>query len=108
MTPNPYPLLLAEFSPGLNGPTLLVTAILVLIAWSLRWVYLDAEARGKQGWMVALLVLLTKWPLSLLLWMASRPDLPPRQLANEQNKCVNCQTPIEHSRHLCAHCASLK
>jgi hypothetical protein len=107
MISNQHPLILAEFSPGLNGVTLLGIVILSLIAWSLYWVYSDAEARGKQGWLVALLVILCKWPLSLLLWMASRPDLPPHQLRNAQNKCVNCKTPIEHGRHLCDRCKSL-
>jgi hypothetical protein len=49
--------------------------ILGLLIWSLVWVYRDAEARGKPGWAVSLLVLLLKWPISLLLWIVFRPQL---------------------------------
>ncbi|MDX5346718.1 MAG: hypothetical protein LPJ89_01350 [Hymenobacteraceae bacterium] len=42
--------------------------------WSIIWAYNDAEARGKPGWAVALLVALFSWPLSLLLWVIFRPD----------------------------------
>ena len=45
-----------------------------LLLWSLVWVYRDAEARGKPGWAVALVVLVLKWPISLLLWMIFRPQ----------------------------------
>lgn len=48
--------------------------VLALLVWSLVWVYRDAEARGKSGWLVSLLVLIVKWPVSLLLWIAIRPD----------------------------------
>jgi len=49
--------------------------ILGLIVWSIVWVYRDAEARGKPGWAVALMVLFLKWPISLLLWITFRPQL---------------------------------
>lgn len=54
---------------------LLMVSLLSLLVTSLVWVYHDAEKRGKPGWVVALLVLLLKWPLSLLLWLAFRPEL---------------------------------
>ena len=46
-----------------------------LLIWSLIWVYQDAEARGKPGWVVSLLVLLLKWPISLLAWLVFRPEI---------------------------------
>jgi hypothetical protein len=53
---------------------ILVLLFLGLFIWSLVWVYSDAERRGKSGCLVVLLVLLSSWPISLLLWMVSRPD----------------------------------
>lgn len=57
-------------------------AVVALFVYSLIWAYADAEARGKPGWLVALMVLLLAWPGSLVLWMVVRPDdvgLPPRK-----------------------------
>ncbi len=45
-----------------------------LMIWSLIWVYGDAEKRGKSGCLVALLVFLLSWPVSLLLWVVFRPE----------------------------------
>jgi hypothetical protein len=53
---------------------ILVLLFLGLLIWSLVWVYSDAERRGKSGCLVVLLVLLSSWPISLLLWIVSRPD----------------------------------
>ncbi|HYU32459.1 MAG TPA: hypothetical protein VEW48_09870 [Thermoanaerobaculia bacterium] len=50
------------------------TIVLALMIWSLVWVYSDAEARGKPGYLVALLVFLLNWPISLLLWLVVRPE----------------------------------
>ncbi len=107
MISNQHLLILAESSPELVTPTLLAIFIFCLLAWSLGWVYTDAEARGKNGCLISLLVFLISWPISLLVWMAFRPDLPTRQQRNAQSKCVNCKTPIEHGRHLCDRCKSL-
>jgi hypothetical protein len=49
--------------------------ILGLLIWSLIWVYGDAEKRGKPGCLVALLVFLLEWPISLLVWLVFRPDI---------------------------------
>lgn len=53
---------------------ILVLLFLGLLICSLVWVYSDAERRGKSGCLVVLLVLLSSWPISLLLWIVSRPD----------------------------------
>ncbi len=45
-----------------------------LLIWSLVWVHNDAEKRGKPGCLVAFLVFLISWPLSLLLWLLFRPE----------------------------------
>jgi uncharacterized membrane protein len=48
--------------------------IVVLLVWSLVWVYNDAEERGKSGCLVVLLVFLLSWPVSLLAWIVFRPE----------------------------------
>ena len=48
---------------------------LVLYVWSIIWAYRDAERRGKPGWLVALLVALLSWPVSLLVWIVFRPGI---------------------------------
>jgi hypothetical protein len=53
---------------------LIVGAVLLLS--SLIWVHADAQARGKRGWLVAALVLLLAWPVSLFGWYLLRPELP--------------------------------
>ncbi len=51
-----------------------VLGMLVYIG-SIVWAYRDAERRGKPGWLVALLVALLSWPLSLLVWVLFRPGI---------------------------------
>jgi hypothetical protein len=58
------------------------TIVLALMIWSLVWVYSDAEARGKSGFLVAFLVVLLNWPISLLLWLVVRPE-PRRRVLGE-------------------------
>jgi hypothetical protein len=48
---------------------------LILYVWSIIWSYRDAERRGKPGWLVALLVALLSWPLSLIIWVLFRPGI---------------------------------
>jgi hypothetical protein len=47
-----------------------------LLVWSLVWVCRDANERGKPGWLVALLCFLFSWPMSLVMWLVFRPELP--------------------------------
>ncbi|MFO8006224.1 MAG: hypothetical protein R6V05_00655 [Candidatus Brocadiia bacterium] len=49
-------------------------ALLLVYVWSVVWSYGDAEARGKPGCLVALLVALLSWPLGLILWVVFRPE----------------------------------
>lgn len=71
-----YSLLLAQASSSSAEAltVILVLLFLGLLIWSLVWVYGDAERRGKSGCVVVLLVLLSSWPVSLLLWIVSRPE----------------------------------
>ena len=73
MTPSPH--LLASISASDIGEWLLALVVLGLLVWSLRWVYADAEARGKDGCLVAVIVFLVCFPISLLVWLALRPKL---------------------------------
>jgi hypothetical protein len=54
---------------------LVALAGLILYIWSIIWSYRDAERRGKPGWLVALLVALLSWPLSLIIWVLFRPGI---------------------------------
>lgn len=54
--------------------------VLVVYIWSIVWSYKDAERRGKPGWLVALLVALISWPISLLVWLIFRPDSKQKQV----------------------------
>jgi hypothetical protein len=55
-----------------------IVIVVALMIWSLVWVYGDAEARGKSGCLVALLVFFLSWPISLLVWIVFRPEPPIR------------------------------
>jgi len=54
-------------------------AAVALYPASIIWAYMDAEARGKPGWALALLVAASPlfffigWPLGLLAWVVFRP-----------------------------------
>ena len=57
----------------------LVVPLMILVGlaawlWSGVWAARDAARRGKPGWLVGLLVLLIAWPVSLLVWIALRPE----------------------------------
>lgn len=55
-------------------PIVLVLAVGAIYFWSGAWAYNDARNRGKPPMIVALLVLLIAWPISLLVWIALRPE----------------------------------
>jgi hypothetical protein len=64
-----------DFFAGFGILWLVLGLIVVgLYIWSIVWAYNDGERRGKPGWLVALLVALVSWPLSLLIWLLFRPD----------------------------------
>lgn len=60
---------------GILLAVLLIILCLGILVWSLIWVYNDAEKRGKPGLLVALMVFLLSWPISLLVWIVFRPDV---------------------------------
>lgn len=78
-----FPLLQASSSSGLEWAIVaaIVVVGLVVLAlwvWSIIWVYNDAEKRGTNGVLVALLVALVSWPLGLIVWLILRPDVSHR------------------------------
>ncbi len=54
--------------------SIVVLVFAALWIWSIVWAYRDAERRGKSGVLVALVVALLSWPISLLLWLVIRPE----------------------------------
>ena len=57
----------------------------VLYVMSITWAARDAEARGKSGCLVAILVWLT-WPWGLLLWIVFRPAAPASAIQSRDDK----------------------
>lgn len=57
---------------------LLISAVLIWLGSGL-WIARDADKRGKPGGLVALLALLLCWPISLLVWIALRPEEKPAE-----------------------------
>ena len=68
---------LIEIHPAIA--ILLIMLMIWLIVKSLQWIYRDAEARGKNGSLVATLAFFISWPMSLLFWIAFRPELKARR-----------------------------
>ena len=50
-----------------------LSTIAVVYVGSIVWVYRDAKAQGRPGWVMAALVALFFWPISLAVWVFSRP-----------------------------------
>lgn len=47
---------------------------IAIYLWTGVLVYRDAKRRGKPPMLVSVLALLLVWPISLLVWIALRPD----------------------------------
>jgi len=63
---------------GSLGPLELVLIMLFLTvpaSWvlSMMWVAQDARQRGSNSYLVAFLVAVVAWPLSLIVWILIRP-----------------------------------
>jgi hypothetical protein len=91
-----------------SGDIILGVLVVGLILWSLIWVYNDAKARGKSGWLVTLLVMLVSWPFGLPVWIALRPEIKQvsaRALPRSLSLCVKCHAPAERGHRLCPACS---
>lgn len=56
----------------LNAAALVLTAFVCFVA--AIWAKTDGNARGKPGWLVALMVISTGIVPGLLIWLVFRPD----------------------------------
>jgi hypothetical protein len=67
-----------------------LVAIVVVGAYilSIFWSYGDAEARGKPGCAVALIVALLSWPIGLLVWVVFRPE--PKDSTEVRTASIRC------------------
>ena len=74
---SPASFKLGEFE--IHGPAILTIpffiAIIGFFIFSIIWIYKDSQKRNKNGFIAALFILLTGWPLSFLWWFWIRPSL---------------------------------
>jgi hypothetical protein len=70
-------LILMNYAPELTQEVInkgVFFAIMTIpFIWSLIWSYKDAKLRGKHPLLVALMIALTSWPASILVWLIFRP-----------------------------------
>ena len=62
-------------SPSSSFWSIVLLACAVLLTANVIWAYRDANARGRSGVLVALLVLLAPWPIGVVAWILLRPKL---------------------------------
>ena len=53
---------------------LLILGVPVLYVTSIVWAFRDAESRGTNGMLAAILVAVAIWPLSIVVWILIRPN----------------------------------
>lgn len=65
----------SSFFAGLGLISIIIGIVLVVfVVWSVIWAYYDASRRGKNPWLVALMVLFMVWPIGLIVWLMLRPQ----------------------------------
>lgn len=104
------------FSPGMfatripHGPGFMfIPAILVFIVWLVMtfWVFSDAEKRGMNGLLWALLVFFGHI-LALVVYLLVRNDqVKFAQLQNPSASCPACRKPLESGFAFCPHCGEV-
>ena len=88
-------------SLSLASVTLLILWIAVIV-----WVYRDAEQRGMNGVLWALLVFIGNL-IGLLIYLIVRSDnVPAVQTAKITHPCPNCQKPLAPHFVFCPHCGT--
>ena len=85
---------------------ILQVMLFALVAWSIWWGAQDAERRGKPGWLVGLLALLT-WPVGLAFWLVARPSIKRSgpALFQETIDCPKCGVKISAGLAECPNCS---
>jgi hypothetical protein len=96
------------------GPSILrfsfysIFSIALLIIWILVivWVYRDAERRGLNGVLWALLVLIGNI-IGLLIYLIVRSDgIPSRKVGPATQACPSCQKEVDSAFVFCPYCAA--
>ncbi len=96
------------------GPSLLrfsfysISSLALLIIWIfvIVWVYRDAERRGMNGVLWALLVLIGNI-IGLLIYLIVRSDsIPALKAGHETQECPSCQKQVDASFVFCPYCAA--
>lgn len=81
-------------------------ALLILWIFVIAWVYRDAERRGMNGVLWALLVFIGNL-IGLLIYLIVRSDtISAPKTAQDTQACPNCQKPVETGFTFCPHCGT--
>jgi len=94
--------------PSLRYSFYSVFSLVLLIIWILVivWVYRDAERRGMNGLLWALLVLIGNL-IGLIIYLIVRSDIVPAQRAAPAlQTCPKCQKQISTTYVFCPYCAA--
>jgi len=57
-----------------SGPGFGAILILILIGYSIYWIYKDASSRNRNPFLAVIFILTAGWPLSFLWWIWLRPS----------------------------------
>lgn len=110
------PFFFDEFA-GFLGLGLLICFIVILIPIILAiifaiWIYKDANKRGKEGIVWAIILLLVTLCLSFIgliiivvIWLVIRPPIggEPKSVSSDR-RCPNCGRPIPFDAKICPYC----
>ena len=94
--------------PSLRSTFYSVFSLVLLIIWILVivWVYRDAERRGMNGLLWALLVLIGNL-IGLIIYLIVRSDIAPAQRAAPAlQTCPKCQKQVSTTYAFCPYCAA--
>lgn len=99
---------IGRFVPTLRYSIYSIFSLVLLIIWILVivWVYRDAERRGMNGILWALLVLIGNL-IGLIIYLIVRSDIVPAQRAAPAlQTCPKCQKQISTAYVFCPYCAA--
>ena len=97
-----------HFGPSLIRLSNSIFSLALLIIWIfvIVWVYRDAERRGMNGVLWALLVLIGNI-IGLLIYLIVRSDsIPALKAGHETQACPSCQKEVAASFVFCPYCAA--
>ncbi len=97
-----------HFGPSLIrlSSSMLSLALLIIWIFVIVWVYRDAERRGMNGVLWALLVLIGNI-IGLLIYLIVRSDaISALKAGHETQECPSCQKEVDASFVFCPYCAA--